>query len=452
MNIVVLAAGLGKRMASPRPKLLHPLGGKPLLEHVIGAAKALEPDRLVIVAGHGADQLRLAIADATLLWVEQAQQLGTGDAVRCALPALGDDEVTLVMNGDVPLIRPATLAALVAASAGERLALLTVVLDDATGYGRIIRNEAGAIEKIVEHKDATGKELDVREINTGIMAIPTRRLADWIRRLDNHNAQSEYYLTDIFAFARADGVDVVSIAPDRIAETLGVNNQLQLVQLERLLQRTRAEALLEQGVMLADANRIDIRGTLACGEQVAIDVNCIFEGDSRLGDRVTIGAHCILRNVDIDEGAVIEPYSYLEGAKIGAHARIGPYARIRPGTTVGIEAHIGNFVEVKNSDIGAQSKANHLSYVGDATVGARVNIGAGTITCNYDGANKHRTLIGDDVHIGSDVQLVAPVSIADGATVGAGTTVWKDVKADALVVNPKTQVADATWRRPRKKS
>jgi bifunctional UDP-N-acetylglucosamine pyrophosphorylase / glucosamine-1-phosphate N-acetyltransferase len=450
LNIVVLAAGLGKRMASPRPKLLHPLGGRPLLEHVIMAAKATDPGRLIIVVGHGSELLKAAFPDIGLTWVEQKEQLGTGDAVRHALTSLGDDPVTLVVNGDVPLIQPSTLKRLAEASGGTRLALLTVVLADPSGYGRVVRNTNGAIEKIVEHKDADAKTRALTEINTGIMAIPSALLPGWIKRLTNVNAQSEFYLTDIFALAHADGVEVISISPESIDETLGVNTQLQLVEVERRFQRRQAEVLLAQGVMLADANRIEQRGSLACGQEVAIDINCIFEGDVRLGNRVHIGAHCFLRDLTVDDDAIIEPYSFLDGAHVGAGARVGPYARLRPGTRIGPAAHIGNFVEVKNSDIGANSKANHLSYVGDATVGERVNLGAGTITCNYDGANKHRTVIGDDVQIGSDVQLVAPLTVGSGATVGAGTTVWKDVEPDTLVTNPKSQNADRTWRRPKK--
>jgi bifunctional UDP-N-acetylglucosamine pyrophosphorylase/glucosamine-1-phosphate N-acetyltransferase len=450
LNIVVLAAGLGKRMASPLPKLLHPLGGMPLIAHVLATAKAARPSRLVVIVGHGAERLRASCASADVIWVEQAEQLGTGDAVRHSLPMLSDDPVTVIMNGDVPLIRPSTLKRLVEASGGEKLALLTVSLDDPSGYGRVVRNANGAIQRIVEQKDADANTLALHEINTGLMAIPTRHLAGWIRRLTNANAQSEYYLTDIFGFARQDGIELVSITAQSVDEALGVNTQLQLVEIERRYQRSRAEELLAMGVMLADANRIEQRGSLACGEEVVIDLNCIFEGDSRIGNRVRIGAHCILRNVTIEDDVVIEPYSYLDGAHVASHARVGPYARLRPGTQIGPGAHIGNFVEVKNSDIGAGSKANHLSYIGDSTVGQRVNLGAGTITCNYDGANKHRTVIGDDVQIGSDVQLVAPVTVGNGATVGAGTTVWKDVEPESLAVNPKKQTADKTWRRPKK--
>ena len=451
MNIVVLAAGFGKRMASPLPKLLHPLGGRPMLAHVLDTAGSLSPERLVVVIGHGGDEIQATFSGLDLHWVEQTSLLGTGHAVMHALPALVDAPVTLVMNGDVPLVLPSTMKRLAEAASHDTLALLTVELPDASGYGRIMRDAKGEIESIVEHKDASPEQRLVREINTGIMAIPTRRLKGWIERLDNSNAQGEYYLTDIFAMARADGVSIVAVQPDSIDEIRGVNSQAQRVELERIFQRREAHRLLDAGVMLADAERIEQRGQLSCGVQVSIDINCIFEGKVALGNRVRIGAHCVLKDVDVGSDTVIEPFSHIDGASIGHGARIGPYARLRPGSELAAEVHIGNFVEVKNSSLGIASKANHLSYLGDATIGSAVNIGAGTITCNYDGANKHRTVIEDNVHIGSDVQLVAPVTVKAGATVGAGTTVWKDVEADHLALNPKSQTSSADWQRPRKK-
>jgi bifunctional UDP-N-acetylglucosamine pyrophosphorylase/glucosamine-1-phosphate N-acetyltransferase len=452
LNIVVLAAGFGKRMASPLPKLLHPLGGRPMLAHVLDTARSLAPERLVVVIGHGGEEIQATFSGLDLHWVEQTSLLGTGHAVMNALPALTDAAVTLVMNGDVPLVLPSTMRRLADAASHDTLALLTVELPDASGYGRVMRDASGEIVAIVEHKDATPAQRLVREINTGIMAIPTRRLKAWLERLDNRNAQGEYYLTDIFAMAREEGVAIVAVKPDSIDETRGINSQAQRVELERIFQRREAHRLLDAGVMLADVERIEQRGQLSCGVQVSIDINCIFEGKVALGNRVRIGAHCVLKDVDVGSDTVIEPYSHIDGASIDHGARIGPFARIRPGSELAAEVHIGNFVEVKNSSLGMASKVNHLSYLGDASIGAAVNIGAGTITCNYDGANKHRTVIEDNVHIGSDVQLVAPVTVKAGATVGAGTTVWKDVEADHLAINPKNQSGIASWSRPKKKS
>ena len=449
MNVVILAAGLGKRMHSDLPKVLHPLAGKPLLAHVIATAQRLKPGVICVVYGHGGERVRKAIAQPGLVWALQEPQLGTGHALAQALPHLDPKVPTLVLYGDVPLIRDATLQALCRA-AGKGMALLTVELDDPHGYGRIIRSR-GAVKRIVEEKDATKAERGVREINTGIMVLPTARLKTWLAGLSSKNAQKEYYLTDVVAAAVADKVPVSSAAPGASWETLGVNSKAQLAELERRFQRGVAAALMHDGVTLADPARIDVRGSLACGRDVAIDVNCVFEGEVVLGEGVSVGAHCVLKNVKVAAGSRIEPFCHIEQADIGARCRIGPYARLRPGTTLAEEVHIGNFVEVKASQIAARSKANHLAYVGDTTVGRDVNIGAGTITCNYDGANKHRTIIEDDVHIGSDTQLVAPVRVGKGATLGAGTTLTKDAPAGALTISRARQVTVPGWKRPQKK-
>ena len=449
MNVVILAAGLGKRMYSDLPKVLHPLAGRPLLAHVIATARSLKPGVICIVYGHGGESVREAIAQPDLVWARQEPQLGTGHALLQALPHLDTKVPTLVLYGDVPLTRTETLETLCQA-AGAGVALLTVELDDPHGYGRIIRSR-GAVRRIVEEKDATQAERAVREINTGIMVLPSARLKKWLAGLKNKNAQKEYYLTDVVAAAVADKVSIKSAAPLADWETLGVNSKVQLAELERIFQRQTAAALLQDGVTLADPARIDVRGRLACGRDVAIDVNCVFEGEVALGDGVSVGANCVLRNVKVAAGTRIEPFCHLEQADIGERCRIGPYARLRPGTTLAEEVHIGNFVEVKASQIAARSKANHLAYVGDTSVGRDVNIGAGTITCNYDGANKHRTIIEDDVHIGSDTQLVAPVRVGRGATLGAGTTLTKDAPADALTISRAKQVTITGWKRPVKR-
>ena len=449
MNVVILAAGLGKRMYSDLPKVLHPLAGRPLLAHVIATARSLKPGVICIVYGHGGESVRETIAQPDLVWARQEPQLGTGHALLQALPHLDTKVPTLVLYGDVPLTRAETLETLCHA-AGEGVALLTVELDDPHGYGRIIRSR-GAVRRIVEEKDATQAERAVREINTGIMVLPSARLKKWLAGLKNKNAQKEYYLTDVVAAAVADKVSIKSASPLEAWETLGVNSKVQLAELERIFQRQTAAALLQDGVTLADPARIDVRGRLACGRDVAIDVNCVFEGEVALGDGVSVGANCVLRNVKVAAGTRIEPFCHLEQADIGERCRIGPYARLRPGTTLAEEVHIGNFVEVKASQIAARSKANHLAYVGDTSVGRDVNIGAGTITCNYDGANKHRTIIEDDVHIGSDTQLVAPVRVGRGATLGAGTTLTKDAPADALTISRAKQVTITGWKRPVKR-
>ncbi|MEW6314209.1 MAG: bifunctional UDP-N-acetylglucosamine diphosphorylase/glucosamine-1-phosphate N-acetyltransferase GlmU [Pseudomonadota bacterium] len=449
MNVVILAAGKGTRMHSDLPKVLHSLAGRPLLQHVVEAARALQPARICVVYGHGGEAVPQALAAPDLVFVKQEPQLGTGHALMQALPHLGDDGVTLVLYGDVPLTRAATLQHLLKIDGGC-MALLTVMLDDPAGYGRIVRDGKGRVARIVEHKDATEAERAIREINTGIMTLSTHHLHGWLERLENRNAQGEYYLTDVIAMAVADGVEVVTVHPEHAWETLGVNSKAQLAELERLYQREAAHRLLAQGVTLLDPSRIDVRGELHCGRDVSIDVNCVFSGKVSLGNGVQIGANCVLHNVTVGKGTRIAPFSHIEDAAIGTDCRVGPYARIRPGTRLADEAHIGNFVEVKNSVIGQGSKANHLSYVGDAEVGANVNIGAGTITCNYDGANKHKTVIEDDVFIGSDTQLVAPVTVGKGATIGAGSTVTKDAPAGELTLSRVRQLTVPGWQRPKK--
>jgi len=451
LQVVILAAGKGKRMRSDLPKVLHPLAGRPLLAHVLAAARALTPRRLCVVVGHGGNAVRERLAAEAVAWVEQSPQLGTGHAVQQALPALEAGGTVLVLYGDVPLISPATLAGLVEAAAGGRLALLTQVLEDPTGYGRIVKDADGAVRRIVEEKDADATERAIREVNTGILAASRERLEAWLSRLRNDNAQGEYYLTDIVAAAVSDGVPVAVRHPSAAYECLGVNSKAELAALERQYQMNHAKRLLEAGVTLADPARIDVRGDLECGRDVSIDVNCIFEGRVVLGDGVHLGASCILRDATVGAGTQIKPFTIVEEAAIGANARIGPFARIRPGTDLAADVHVGNFVEVKASRLGRGSKANHLAYVGDATVGSNVNIGAGTITCNYDGAAKHRTVIEDDVHIGSDVQLIAPVTVGRGATIAAGATITDDVPPGGLTLTQKKQVTKPDWQRPRKK-
>lgn len=447
MNIVILAAGQGKRMHSNLPKVLHPIAGKPLAQHVIDTARQLAPEKLIVVYGHGGEIVRATLLAPDILWAEQAQQLGTGHALAQAVPQLGDGAQTLVLYGDVPLTSLATLKRLLQAGR-DGLAILTVDLADPTGYGRIVRDEHGQVCRIVEQKDASEAEKAIREINTGIMAMPTARLGEWLSSLKNDNAQGEYYLTDVVALAVAEGLPVRTAQPDGEWEVLGVNSKVQLAELERQHQRNIADQLLVGGVRLADPARIDVRGQLAHGRDVAIDVGCVFEGQVELGDAVEVGPYCVLKNVKVGAGTRIAAFCHFEDAVIGPDGVLGPYARLRPGTELGPEVHVGNFVEIKKSVIGAQSKANHLAYIGDAEIGQRVNVGAGTITCNYDGANKFKTVIEDDVFIGSDTQLVAPVTVHRGATLGAGTTLTKDAPPDALTVSRPKQITVAGWQRP----
>ncbi|CAG9256104.1 bifunctional UDP-N-acetylglucosamine diphosphorylase/glucosamine-1-phosphate N-acetyltransferase GlmU [Paraburkholderia unamae] len=451
MNIVILAAGMGKRMHSALPKVLHPLAGKPLLSHVIDTARTLSPTRLVVVVGHGGEAVREAVGAPDVQFAVQAQQLGTGHALAQALPLLDTSVPTLVLYGDVPLTRASTLERLVDAAGQNGYGILTVTLDDPTGYGRIVRDAAGKVVRIVEQKDASEAQRKIAEINTGIVVTPTAPLAGWLAALKNDNAQGEYYLTDVVEAAIASAHPAVTAQPDEEWETLGVNSKQQLAELERVHQRNVAEALLVAGVTLADPARIDVRGSLTCGRDVFIDVNCVFEGEVTLADNVSVGPNCVIRSASIGAGTRVDAYTHIESAAVGANAVLGPYARLRPGATLADDVHVGNFVEVKNANIGVGSKANHLSYVGDADVGAGVNIGAGTITCNYDGANKHRTVIEDNVFVGSDTQLVAPVRVGRGVTIAAGTTVWKDVPEGTLVLNEKSQIAKTGYVRPVKK-
>jgi bifunctional UDP-N-acetylglucosamine pyrophosphorylase / glucosamine-1-phosphate N-acetyltransferase len=455
LNVVIMAAGKGTRMKSALPKVLHKLAGRSLVQHVLDAAAPLEPARQVVIIGHGAPAVESALAGSGARFVLQMPQLGTGHAVQQAAPALDDAATTtLVLNGDVPLIRTATARALAQACAGTRLALLTITLADATGYGRILRDAAGRVQGIVEHKDATPAQREIREIYTGILAAPTAALKRWVGALKDDNVQREFYLTDIVAMAVAEGVEVVAAQAASETEVLGVNSPVQLADLERRFQREQAERLMDAGVRLADPARFDLRGELRCGSDVEIDVNCIFEGSVELGDDVRIGANCLIRNARIADRAVIHPFTHIDGeaagVKVGAGALVGPFARLRPGADLGPDVHIGNFVEVKNSTLAAGAKANHLAYVGDSTLGERVNYGAGSITANYDGANKHRTVIGADAHIGSNCVLVAPVTIGDGATIGGGSTISKDAPAGQLTVARARQVSLSHWTRPKK--
>ena len=459
VDVVIMAAGKGTRMKSRLPKVLQRLAHVPLVQHVLATAQQLQARSAVVVTGHGAEQVEAALmpmaSTLALKFVRQEPQLGTGHAVQQAVPALGDDGVVVVLSGDVPLTQADTLQALIALCAGQHLALLTIDLPDPAGYGRVVR--AGeAVTAIVEHKDANAAQRAITEIYSGIMAVPAALLKRWLARLDNHNAQGEYYLTDIVKFAVQDGVTVLAQKTDDAVQVAGINSPVQLAELERAFQRRQALALMEAGVRLADPARLDIRGRLTCGMDVEIDVNCIFEGVVSLGDGVTIGAHCVLANCAVEAGAVIHPFTHIDGGAQGAHvgqgALVGPFARLRPGANLGAGVHIGNFVEVKNSTLAAGAKANHLAYLGDATVGERVNYGAGSITANYDGANKHRTTIEADVHVGSNCVLVAPVTLGAGVTVGGGSTITKDVPAGALSVARGKQVTIANWTRPEKKS
>lgn len=464
IDVVIMAAGKGTRMKSRLPKVLHHLAGRSLLSHVLDTAKALQARDVVVITGHGALEVEAhcandagALAPLALKFVRQEPQLGTGHAVQQALPKLADDGVVVVLSGDVPLTRPVTLFHLIAACAGRHLALLTLEMADPTGYGRIVRAGGQAdspVQAIVEQKDATVAERGITEIYSGIMAVPAAQLKRWLARLDNRNAQGEFYLTDIVKFAVADGVAVVAHKIDDAVQVAGVNSPVQLAQLERAQQLRQAHRLMEEGVRLADPARLDVRGDLLCAQDVSIDVNCVFMGKVNLGEGVSIGAHCVIANAVIEAGAVIHPFTHIDGEHIGVTvgrgALVGPFARLRPGAALGPDVHIGNFVEVKNSTLAAGAKANHLAYLGDATVGERVNYGAGSITANYDGANKHRTVIGADVHVGSNCVLVAPVNLGEGGTIGGGSTITKDTPAGALSVARGKQVSIAHWSRPKK--
>ena len=459
LDVVIMAAGKGTRMKSAKPKVLHRLGGRALLGHVLDRAVQLSASQAIVITGHGADQVEaavqaLALPGLQLLFARQEPQLGTGHAVQQALPHLQGGGVTLVLSGDVPLTEAATLEALLAACAGTRLALLTLDMAEPTGYGRIVR-QGDEVRAIVEHKDASDEQRQITEIYSGIMAVPTSLLRGWLARLDNRNAQQEYYLTDVVKLAVADGVAVVAHRIADAAQVAGVNSPVQLAELERVYQGRRALALMEQGVRLADPARLDVRGELVCGPDVEIDLGCVFEGRVELGAGVRVGAHCVVANARIAAGAVIHPFTHIDGealgVEVGEGALIGPFARLRPGAQLAAEVHIGNFVEVKNSTLARGAKANHLAYLGDATVGERVNYGAGSITANYDGANKHRTVIEADVHVGSNCVLVAPVTLGAGGTVGGGSTITKDTPPGALSVARGKQLSVANWQRPVKK-
>lgn len=449
LDVVILAAGKGTRMHSDKPKVLHALAGKSLVQHVLDCAKALDPRQICVVYGHGGDAVPEALKSTGATFVMQEPQLGTGHAVQQAMPHLDDEGETLVLYGDVPLIQSSTLRQM--QQLGSGLTLLSVNLDNPTGYGRIVRNAQGDVISIVEEKDATPEQREIREVNTGILLAPTRYLRKWLAGLRTNNTQGEYYLTDIIAMAAEEGVVVHTVQPNHEWEIHGINSKSQLAVLERTWQQVEAQRQLVLGVTLADPARFDVRGKLYCGRDVSIDVGCIFEGLVTLGNNVQIGAYCIVKNATIADGTQIAPYSHIDSSDVGADCRIGPYARLRPGSKLHNEVHVGNFVEIKNSEIEMGSKANHLSYIGDTTIGRRVNIGAGTITCNYDGANKFRTIIEDDVFIGSDTQLVAPVTVARGSTIGAGSTITRDTPAGELTLSRSKQMTINGWQRPVKK-
>ena len=448
-NVIILAAGKGTRMRSTLPKVLQPLAGRPLLGHVIETAKKLNAANIITIYGHGGNLVQQAFAQENVEWVEQAEQLGTGHAVKVTLPVLPTDGVSLILSGDVPCITEATLKKLLQASAETGIGIVTLTVDDATGYGRIVRKN-GEIQAIVEHKDANDEQRKIKEFNTGIYCVNNAKLHEWLPKLSNENAQGEYYLTDIIAMAIADGLSVASVEPELAFEVEGVNDRVQLATLEREFQNNQAKKLMQQGVHLIDPARFDLRGHLSVGQDVRIDINVIIEGDCEFGDHVEIGAGCVIKNSKIAAGTKVQPYSIFDHAIVGENAQIGPFSRLRPGAKLADEVHIGNFVEVKNSSIGLGSKANHFTYLGDAEVGAGSNIGAGTITCNYDGANKFKTIIGDAAFIGSNSSLVAPVNIGNGATVGAGSVITRDVAENSLAFERSKQVAKENYQRPEK--
>lgn len=449
LNIIILAAGKGTRMYSNKPKVLHSVGGKPILGHVIECAKKLKPQKICVVIGFGGDAVQEAFTQEKITWVEQAQQLGTGHAVQQALPFLDEDATTLILLGDVPLVSTESCLKLIEDSK-DQLVIQSFIKTDPTGYGRIVRHDNDSVTAIIEHKDASADQKAIKEVNTGIMAMPTTDLKNWLSRLSNSNAQQEYYLTDIVGFSVADNKAVKAIITDDEWSVTGINNKHDLTQIERIYQYRNALALLQKGVTLLDPARIDVRGHLVVEKDVEIDVGCIFEGKVNLGLGVNVGAYCVIRNATIAAGTTIAPFTHIDESIIGQNSRIGPYARLRPGTKLGADTHIGNFVELKNSQVDKGSKINHLSYVGDTTIGKQVNIGAGTITCNYDGANKFRTIIEDNVFIGSDSQLIAPVTIGKGATIGAGSTISKDTPANELTISRAKQITIKGWKRPTK--
>ncbi len=448
-NVVILAAGKGTRMRSTLPKVLQPLAGRPLLGHVIETAKKIKADHIITIFGHGGNLVKSAFAHEDIQWVEQTEQLGTGHAVKVTLPVLPQDGISLILSGDVPCVQQETLQRLVDVSTTTGIGIVTLTLDDSTGYGRIVRDN-GKIQAIVEHKDASEAQREIKEINTGIYCVSNAKLHEWLPKLSNDNAQGEYYLTDIVAMALADGLEIASIQPELAFEVEGVNDRVQLAALEREFQAHQAKRLMQQGVHLIDPNRFDLRGQLTVGQDVRIDINVIIEGECHFGDNVHIGAGCVIKNTQIAAGTKVQPYSIFDNAVVGEDVQIGPFARLRPGAELANEVHIGNFVEVKNSTVGLGSKANHFTYLGDAEIGAGSNIGAGTITCNYDGANKHRTIIGDNAFIGTNNSLVAPVTIGHGATTGAGSVITHDVADNSLAFERAKQISKENYQRPQK--
>jgi len=451
LSVVVLAAGQGTRMKSDQPKVLHTIGGQPLLWHVIQAARSLNAADITVVYGHGGDQVKSALVEENVRWVEQAEQLGTGHAVEQALPLIPDNHAVLLLYGDVPLITPETLTQLVTVAEKNTLALLTTELDNPAGYGRIVRDSTGKVQCIVEQKDAGPEQLAIKEINTGMLALRSNELRQWIQKLDNDNAQGEFYLTDIIGLAVNDGLNIETVKPASTMEIEGVNNKRQLAELERAYQLKLANEYMEAGLTLRDPARFDVRGEIQFGKDVVMDINVVIEGKVILGDRVTIGPNVVLKDISIADDSVVHANCVLENSIVGKYCEIGPFARVRPDTELADQVKVGNFVEIKKSTIAAGSKVNHLSYVGDTTMGSNVNVGAGTITCNYDGANKYQTIIGDNVFIGSDTQLVAPVKVGDGATIGAGSTITRDAPANELTLSRAGQVTKEGWKRPVKK-
>lgn len=453
-DIIILAAGKGTRMKSTLPKVLHRLAGKSLLQHVIDSANNVQNANMIVVTGHGSEQVRSAVSSeaSQINYVEQMEQLGTAHAVQMAVPNLGSSGTSLILYGDVPLILPETILGMLSAVNDNSMSLLTVTLDDPTGYGRILRDESGQVTAIVEQKDASIEQLKVTEVNTGVLALKTEQLKQWLPQINNDNAQGEYYLTDLIALARNNGVNIVTKQPQSVEEVEGVNNRIQLSTLERFYQKQQAEKLMVAGVTLADPGRIDVRGNLSTGNDNYIDINAVFEGNVTLGSNVTIGPNCQIIDSDIGDGVEIKANTVIEQSEVASHSVVGPFARLRPGTVLAENAKVGNFVETKNTQVGKGSKINHLSYVGDAELGEGVNVGAGTITCNYDGVNKHKTVMGDNSFIGSNSSLVAPVKIGKNATVGAGSTINKDVPDDQLGLTRASQRAISDWQRPTKKN